>query len=152
MSKKIKNFKKARERGFTIVELLIVIIVIAILAAVVISAYSNVQNSAKESAAKHNAREVANALLAFNAENDRWPEDIDELKSGSNAVNIDIAPISLMNDLEDTSRVMAMLCPLYSSPKVGAIIIHFLPYSDPGVPSIRFLGDANSENCELSSD
>ena len=48
--------KKTNKKGFTIVELVIVIAVIAILSAVLIPTFSGVVNNAKESAAKSNAR------------------------------------------------------------------------------------------------
>ena len=48
--------KKANKKGFTIVELVIVIAVIAILAAVLIPTFANVTNKANESAAMQKAR------------------------------------------------------------------------------------------------
>ena len=63
----IKSFKAAREQGFTIVELLIVIIVIAILAALVITAYTGVQNQARNAERKTDINETAKALAAFNS-------------------------------------------------------------------------------------
>jgi prepilin-type N-terminal cleavage/methylation domain-containing protein len=53
-----------RERGFTIVELLIVIVVIAILAAISVVAYSGIQQRAKASAAKSDLRNFAKAIEA----------------------------------------------------------------------------------------
>ena len=50
--------KKLNKKGFTIVELVIVIAVIAILAAVLIPTFSGVVNSAKEAAAKEDARTI----------------------------------------------------------------------------------------------
>ena len=57
--------KKMNKKGFTIVELVIVIAVIAILAAVLIPTFSNVVTKAKESAA---LQEVRNAYVATVAE------------------------------------------------------------------------------------
>lgn len=68
---KLKTMKK--DRGFTIVELLIVIVVIAILAAIVIVAYNGVQNRAKTSAAQSTAQSVQQKLEAYNAENGSYP-------------------------------------------------------------------------------
>ena len=56
--------KKSNKKGFTIVELVIVIAVIAILAAVLIPTFSNVVANAKKSAAMQNARNAYEEYLA----------------------------------------------------------------------------------------
>jgi prepilin-type N-terminal cleavage/methylation domain-containing protein len=62
----IKNLQ--REKGFTIVELLIVIVVIAILVAIVIVAYSGITQQANTSAAKANAQQVQKVAEAYAAD------------------------------------------------------------------------------------
>ncbi|MFZ1360779.1 MAG: type II secretion system protein [Candidatus Saccharimonadales bacterium] len=64
----IKNLKE--EKGFTIVELLIVIVVIGILAAIIIVAYTGVQNQARTTKAKSNASTIQKRLEAYYAENE----------------------------------------------------------------------------------
>ena len=59
----IKNLKE--ERGFTIVELLIVIVVIAILAAIVIVAYNGITSRANAATAKANATAVTKVVEAY---------------------------------------------------------------------------------------
>ena len=59
--------KKIDSRGFTIVELLIVIVVIAILAAITIVAYNGIQNRAKTSSAQSAANVVLKKAEAANA-------------------------------------------------------------------------------------
>lgn len=68
----IKNMKE--ERGFTIVELLIVIIIIAILAAIVIVAYNGITNRAKTSKALSAAQAVQQKAEAHNAEIGYYPD------------------------------------------------------------------------------
>ena len=60
----MKNSKK----GFTIVELVIVIAVIAILAAVLIPTFSGVVGNAKEAGAKESAKNAYSQYLAENAD------------------------------------------------------------------------------------
>ena len=67
----LKTMKK--ERGFTIVELLIVIVVIAILAAIVIVAYNGIQNRARDTNNKTDAISIAKVAEAVNADNGSYP-------------------------------------------------------------------------------
>lgn len=55
-------------RGFTIVELLIVIVVIGILAAIVVVAYNGIQNKAKSTQYLTDAQTIAKKAQAYNAE------------------------------------------------------------------------------------
>ena len=59
--------KQTKSRGFTIVELLIVIVVIAILAAITIVAYNGIQNRAKASSASTLAANIAKKAESYNA-------------------------------------------------------------------------------------
>ena len=59
---------QTKSRGFTIVELLIVIIVIAILAAITIVAYNGITNRANASAGKQNATSVGRVSSAYAAD------------------------------------------------------------------------------------
>lgn len=62
-----------KDRGFTIVELLIVIVVIAILAAITIVAYNGIQNRAKTSAGQSAANALMKKVEAFNTINSVYP-------------------------------------------------------------------------------
>jgi len=59
--------KQTKTRGFTIVELLIVIVVIAILAAITIVAYNGIQNRAKTSAGQQLASNIAKKIEIYNS-------------------------------------------------------------------------------------
>lgn len=65
---------KRRTRGFTIVELLIVIVVISILAAISITAYSGIQNRANDTAVKSDLRNFAGKILEYQAINGSLPQ------------------------------------------------------------------------------
>lgn len=57
----------AKQKGFTIVELLIVIVVIAILAAITIVTYNGVQSRARDSRRSQDIASIKKAILAYDA-------------------------------------------------------------------------------------
>lgn len=70
-------------RGFTIVELLIVIVIIAILAAITIVAYNGITNRAKTSKAQSTASNVVKKMEAYNAEVGSYPTTFASLGTDS---------------------------------------------------------------------
>jgi len=68
-------------RGFTIVELLIVIVVIAILAAISIVAYNGIQNRSNDTAVSADLRNFANKISEFYIYNDRYPQNITDMNT-----------------------------------------------------------------------
>lgn len=62
-----------KHKGFTIVELLIVIVVIGILAAIVIVAFNGIQSRARTALVQSDIRNVNSLILAFHAINGRYP-------------------------------------------------------------------------------
>lgn len=65
--------RDGRQRGFTIVELLIVIVVIGILAAIVIVAYSGVQQRARNTQVVTGVVAYQKALISYNTINGSYP-------------------------------------------------------------------------------
>ena len=68
--------KKNNKKGFTIVELVIVIAVIAILAAVLIPTFTGVTERAKENAAMQNARNAWTEYMTEHADKADYEENI----------------------------------------------------------------------------
>ena len=64
---------QTKQKGFTIVELLIVIVVIGILAAISIVAYNGVTQKARDDGRLTDARSLLNAAASYNAEYGAWP-------------------------------------------------------------------------------
>lgn len=71
---------KNRNKGFTIVELLIVIVVIGILALLVITTYSGIQQKARNSQRQSDLQALQTQLEAFYSQNGYYPslEDIND--------------------------------------------------------------------------
>lgn len=65
--------KQQRIKGFTIVELLIVIVIIAILASITVTAYSGVQNRALDSAIKSDLSSFAKKAEIYYIDNNAYP-------------------------------------------------------------------------------
>ena len=65
------NLKTAR--GFTLIELMVVVVIIGILAAIAIPKFQNVTESAKFAACRSNLRNIASALNLYHADNGEYP-------------------------------------------------------------------------------
>jgi general secretion pathway protein G len=63
-----------KEKGFTLVELMIVIIILAILTGIAIPSYMVLRDRARTSAAQSELKNVATALEMYNADNESYPD------------------------------------------------------------------------------
>jgi prepilin-type N-terminal cleavage/methylation domain-containing protein len=102
----LQNIKKMKEeKGFTIVELLIVIVVIGILAAIIIVAYNGVQNRARTTEAQSNAKEVQNKAETFNADegNGSYPANSAALVASTGSAKLSTKVAGLIQDSAVTS-------------------------------------------------
>ena len=85
------------KKGFTIVELLIVIVVIGILATITIVAYNGVQGRANNTAVQNDLRNVAQQLELYYAKNNIYPRNYTELNSPTSELEIKVAKSSYGN-------------------------------------------------------
>lgn len=74
---------KKQSKGFTIVELLIVIVVIGILAGLVITTYNGIQQKARNTERTTDLKTFQSQLEAFYASNGRYPSTADLGATGS---------------------------------------------------------------------
>jgi prepilin-type N-terminal cleavage/methylation domain-containing protein len=63
----------SRQKGFTLIELMIVILIIAILVAIAVPVYLAATNSAKRRTCQSNQRTIDSSVNAYNGFYDSWP-------------------------------------------------------------------------------
>lgn len=81
-----------KEKGFTLVELMIVIIILAILTGIAVPSYMVLRTRARTSAAKAEMKNIATALEMYNADYEVYPltaDYPDDLVMGPGATGID---------------------------------------------------------------
>ncbi|MDO5344095.1 MAG: type II secretion system protein [Candidatus Saccharibacteria bacterium] len=91
-----------KTKGFTLVELLIVIVVIAILAAISIVAYNGVTQKARDDERATNARNLLNAAASYQSDKDNWPDVANDLK-GYSVIRLDKTLIDATDDNDPTN-------------------------------------------------
>ncbi|MGM0365598.1 MAG: type II secretion system protein [Actinomycetota bacterium] len=86
--KTLYKYLKRDQRGFTLVELLIVVIILAVLSGIAVPSYMALRNRARESATENEMKNIATALELYNADQEEYPDDDtflgDDLSDGDN--------------------------------------------------------------------
>jgi len=87
------------KKGFTLVELMVVIIILGILVAIAIPIYNNVTKSAKENACAANIRTIQSAVQMYQADHDgTLPSSLSDLVPDSGTKYIDELPKCPVSD------------------------------------------------------
>ena len=68
-----------KERGFTLIELIVVVTIIGILAAIAVVNVKNAQRKAQETALRDDLTQMRKAIDNFYADKQRFPHDLNEL-------------------------------------------------------------------------
>lgn len=66
-------------RGFTLIEILVVMVIITILAGVSVAMYGNSVTRSKEAVLKENLHAMREAIDAYHADKNKWPPSLDAL-------------------------------------------------------------------------
>lgn len=128
-----------KQRGFTIVELLIVIVVIAILAAISVTAYNGIQQRARDSQRASDTAMLTKALELFYIDNGRYPQI-----SGSGSTTINAGWSTTADSSWTTAN--AQTAPFYSSLTAALVpkYLAALPRDPISTQGVSILSNSNS--------
>jgi prepilin-type N-terminal cleavage/methylation domain-containing protein len=77
----LKNFqRRPNEKGFTLIEILIVVVIVAILAAISVPIYVEYVKSARASDAKTSINAIWQAAQVYYQDKGDWPSTVDQLE------------------------------------------------------------------------
>ncbi len=115
-----------QHKGFTIVELLIVVVVIAILAAITIVAYTGIQNRAHDASVLSDLKQFATKVETYKAENSSVPRGDAELATLGLKANRSSYGDLTLSSTSDSSNV------LYCSPAANTLAYAWIIRSKSG--------------------
>ena len=90
---KLQTLKK-KKKGFTLLELLVVLAILAILIAIAIPVYKNQKEKASITAHNANVRVLETAVESYRQDKGKLPEDINELATGGYIKSVPAVPSS----------------------------------------------------------
>jgi len=115
---------KAARRGFTLMELMIVISMIAILVSVAIPAYRESVLHARESVLRQNLFTMRSVISQYTLDKQKAPQALDDLVTGGYLKQIPVDPMTNRNDTwtadQDTDTIMS----LDQSSEGGIVDVH----------------------------
>lgn len=105
MKVQLQRFGQKRERGFTLIELIVVMTIIVILAAVAVPRFAAMVKSAREAALKQDLQVMRQAISAYTMDKGKAPQSLDDLvQSGYlHAIPVDPMTHSASTWVTDTS-------------------------------------------------
>lgn len=144
--------KLLRNKGFTVVELLVVIVVIAVLASIMLVSYTGVQNQSKSEAAKANAASVKKVAEAYYNARNAYPTQVAHFITTFSTMPSNILLIT-SGALTEANGKESILYRTTASAN-GACIMYwdYAPLSgSAGIVVFALLGNATSGTCNATT-
>ena len=141
---------KQAKRGFTIVELLVVIVVIGILAAITIVSYSGITARANTTKALSNAQAVQTVAEIMNADNGYFPVTAASFGTGSTTTKLPAGVTVVKTALAaaSTTNIFYEYCGVALNPAAGSALggrITYWDYSEGDVSeNIIYVGSGTA--------
>lgn len=79
MNATMNTEQRRKERGFTLIEILVVVVIVGVLATLVAQNLGGTQEQANLAATQHEIETIKSAALRYKMANQQWPETIEEL-------------------------------------------------------------------------
>lgn len=140
------------QRGFTIVELLIVVVIIGILAAIVVVAYNGLTNRAKTTKAETAASTFVKKAEAYNVEEGSYPNNFSDLDGAAasesyklTGVTLDTNGITAAPDNENTISVYR--CASGAPDTANIYRVQYWDYVNGGQANLYYGGASSSSTC-----
>ena len=109
---------RSSQKGFTLIELIVVVTIIGILAGVAIANVKFAQQKAREAALRHDLFTLRKAIDDYYADKQKYPENLQALKSEHYLRDIPKDPITMQADWEE---VAATIDPTGTDPTAAPI-------------------------------